>query len=94
MAEPRVSFGNRMYYPQPMDTQVAEQSMAETGWCSLAYGFASRGYLKVYDADDTEKVIGVDRLYEDAVSLSLGIFTIALPHKGSCNRFICNCKIV
>jgi hypothetical protein len=94
MAEPRVSFGNRMYRPQPMDAEVADQSMSETGWTSLAYGFASRGYLKVYDADNTDEIIGVDRLYDDAVSLSLGIFTIKLPHLSSCNRFICNCKIM
>lgn len=90
--EPRISFANRMWRPQPMNAYVANMAMSETGWTSLVYGFSAAGYMDIYD-DDEETKIELDKLYEDAVSLSLGVFTIDVPHMGPCGRLICNCKI-
>lgn len=93
MAQPRISFDNRMWLPQRLNAFQAEQSMRETTWTSLIYGFAARGYLPVWTEDEKDR-IPLDRLYEDAVSLSLGVLEIDLPHIASCSRLICNCKIM
>lgn len=93
MAHSRISFDNRMWLPQEMTAYQAEQAMNETALTSLLYGFGAAGYLPVWSRDEKEK-IALDRLYEDAVSLSLGVMEIDLPHIAPCNRLICNCKYV
>lgn len=93
MAHPRISFDNRMWLPQDMTAWQAQQAMSETTLTSLVYGFAAAGYLPVWSRDGSEKM-PLDRLYEDAVSLSLGVLEIDLPHLAPCNRLICNCKYV
>jgi hypothetical protein len=94
MKEPRLAYGNRMYGPQDeMTPFMAEKVMSETSFTSLMYGYGSAGMLDVYNSDESE-TIGLDKLYEDAVALSLGVLTIPLPHFGTCNRLICNCKIM
>lgn len=95
MIKPRIAFDNRFWSPQDLswNPYVALATMMETSWCSLAYGFGAAGTLKVYETD-SKTLIPVDKLYEDAVSLSLGVFTIDVPHDSKlCNRLICNCKI-
>ena len=90
--EPRLAYHNRMWYPQELSPLIAAEVMTETSWTSLIYGIAASGKMAVYDEHGVEK-IPLDRLYDDAVSLSLGVLTIALPHLDTCNRLICNCKI-
>ncbi len=94
MATPRIAFDNRFWSPQDLsfNPHVAHAALMETSWTSLAYGIASAGKFLVY-AKDEDSIVPLDTLYEDAVSLSLGIFTIAVPHGNkSCTRLICNCK--
>lgn len=95
MTEPRISFDNRMWKAQDLsrNPHVAQHAMMETSWCSLAYGFASRGAFGVY-MKDNETLVPLDRLREDAISLALGVFTIEVPHEEPCKRLICNCKTV
>lgn len=92
MAEAKIAFNNRMWKPQEMNPYVAYNAMSETAWTSLAYGLAAKGYFFVWTSDE-KSTIPVDTLYDDAVSLSLGVLTIQLPHINTCSRLICNCKI-
>lgn len=95
MATPRIAFNNRMWKAQDLswNPYVASAALAETSWTSLAYGFAASGKFDIYASDNTT-TIELDRLYEEAVSLALGVFTINVPHTKECNRLICNCKIM
>ena len=95
MITPRIAFNNRMWKVQDLsfNPYVAMQALNETARTSLAYGYASSGAFGVY-ASDNKTTIDLDKLYEEAVSLSLGVFTIQVPHTKACNRLICNCKIM
>lgn len=94
MSNPRIAFNNRMWAAQDLsfNPYIASAALDETGWTALAYGIASSGHFDVYAADN-ETIIPLDRLYADAVSLALGVFTISVPHVSTCNRLICNCKV-
>lgn len=95
MAEPRISFDNRMWKVQDLsrNPHIAEHALMETSWCAIAYGMASTGAFGVYEKDN-ETLVALDKLREDAISLALGIFTIDVPHDKPCTRLVCNCKIV
>lgn len=95
MAEPIIVFNRRLWHAQDLshNPALAEHALDETAWSAYIYGIASTGGLPVYESDNVT-TIPLDKLYSDAVSLSLGIWTIKVPHVKPCNRLICNCKIV
>lgn len=95
MADPIIVFNRKLWHAQDLswNPHVADHALDETAWSAYIYGIASGGGLPVYEQDNTT-TIPLDKLYADAVSLSLGVFTIDAPHIAPCNRLICNCKIV
>lgn len=91
--EPKIAFQGHFWNPQDLSNNpmAAIVCLMETSWASIAYGYGAAKKLKVY-ADNGDALIPVDKLYADAVELSLGIFTIDLHKHDQCTRLICNCK--
>lgn len=89
----KIAYKRSMYWPQEFQNPfTAEKVMAETALTGLCYGYGASRKLLVYD-DEAEFTINPRQLYEDAISLAMGIHEIKLPHLDTCNRLICNCKI-
>lgn len=90
MVEPRIAFDNKMWKAQDLswNPHIAHHALVETTFASMMYHLACEGKIPIEPSDN----INIDKLREDAISLSLGILTIEVPHEASCNRLICNCK--